>query len=361
MPSPLRTTQLKTATLPAGATSLAQSKHLATVLEQSRRAVERLQRENDDLSTRNRKLACEKDALSARLSTLERDAAQHEVAMELLRANAEADRREDLKRLQVKDSELDAARIEASGLRAECEKNRQELDGLRGELESSRASLKAVCAQRASTFEAQLSRVAKLTREASSSFKAAAVEVEEDGIDAKATGGNVLLKGLGSATRRALAVPIPPDDAADLAGPRRPKYTGRYLYSGSSVSSVASSLSTSVESQSQPSSCGVSRPQSSPRGPGDDQNAHSELLPPSSMQALPAFTKAAAALTGSRYAGNGSNESLMPSPPPPSPPPLASSSGQIHMSSSPQNMGEPDKALNHTKPLVPLYGRRAMK
>ena len=261
MPSPLRTTQLRTL-LPAGATTLAQSKHLANALEQSRRAVERLQRENEDLRERSRKLSSENDELHRTLH--------------LERAEHHADREDSFKRLKAKDQEIEAACAEAEALRAKAESAEvaeRNAEKLCEALANREAALQKVYAQRTSSFGSQLNLAARLTRDVSASFKAVARADNGASRDVGSTNGPAAVDGtdcMGEEENRepdTLAPSVPeavrPSAQPPEVAQKHSRYVGPYLYKGASressaASTVASSVATS-EAASPAAPRGVSR------------------------------------------------------------------------------------------------------
>lgn len=168
------------ALLPAGTSAAVQERRLATELQQARRATQRLQRENEQLLDRNRKLAGDLNDASRRAATLSNEAeeakklstterlegfarlleAEREVeaAREReARANATAaDLRKELQRsasatatlqnnLALQHTALEAAEAEASSLRVQVEEGKSALRRVfEGRAQSFKGSLSAV-------------------------------------------------------------------------------------------------------------------------------------------------------------------------------------------------------------------------
>ena len=182
-PKPMHVTGAGVLTRPS---PVVEGRRVASEMQQAKRQQQRLQRENEGLVDRNRKLSTSLSEANRRVASLTHDAKEAKRA-------ATAERLEGFKRLLDSERETDAARerearavAEVASLRDELQRNasaaetvqedlqRQvdvaeaEVTELRRQLDSGRSTLRRVCAERTQTFESALSDVSRLSRAAAS-------------------------------------------------------------------------------------------------------------------------------------------------------------------------------------------------
>ena len=209
-----------------------------------------------------------------------------------------------------------------------------------------------VCAQRTPSFASQLNLAARLTREVSASFEAAARADDgaggagETGMGLASSGGTDRTTEDGSVPDSS-APPVPEAHRPSATPAPRSRYIGPYLYKGASrESSVASSVATSVggsqvvsQAASRASSRNASRPATSPRRQGT--HPISASAPPPSPRNDASMRSSAHEISSAVSSGSASEG--MPSPP-------------VWMGASSPPQGTAEYAA---PPTTPLYGRRA--